>query len=314
MPSHSRRRSCHRRTEGDERQPEESHAVPFLAGDVRERWRAWHAAPLGGSGATIVEAEMADWSGAVPSSLEAVVHVLVPGSPPIHAIRDLGDGRSGTLARAGQVCVTPAGCPGHYAWEGHWRDLNLVLPEDFLAHVADDAGLPVFPDLMTLARAPSEDTLIEGLVLRLGAVGRGEVRSFTAEIEHAIALVACWLLRQAGPDSISSGGGLSARAVRRVRAYVEANLDRDLAVGELARLVGLSIPYFSHAFRNSMGEAPYRYILRRRCSRACELLLGPDKLNDIALAVGFSTQPHFTTTFRRVIGTTPAAWRRARSD
>ena len=287
-------------------------AVPFISPVVGQRWLAWQAAALGRSGATVVEAEMGDWSGAVPSSKETVVHVLLPGAQPSCATRDLGDGRSDSLVRAGQICVTPAARPGQWAWGGHFRDLNLVLPEALLARIADDAGLADVPDLMPVAREPREDRLIEGLIHRLGNVGRSEVQPFTAEIDHAVSLVACWLLRQAEPALALPRGGLSPSEIRRVRAHVESNLDRDLSVGDLADLVGLSAPYFSHAFRSTVGEAPYQYILRRRCMRACDLLQGRDDLSDIALAVGFATQSHFTTTFRRVVGATPAAWRRAR--
>lgn len=58
-------------------------AVPFTTQGAEQRWVGWHSAPLGRSGATIVEAEMVDWSGAVPASVETVVHVLLPGETPV---------------------------------------------------------------------------------------------------------------------------------------------------------------------------------------------------------------------------------------
>jgi AraC-like DNA-binding protein len=53
-------------------------------------------------------------------------------------------------------------------------------------------------------------------------------------------------------------------------------------------------------------------VLRRRIERAQELLLIEGRsLIDIALAVGFQTQSHFTSAFARFIGQTPHAWRLA---
>ncbi|QRE77232.1 helix-turn-helix transcriptional regulator [Methylobacterium aquaticum] len=299
---------------GEVRRPRMSRVgyVPYLNPAVAQRWRAWDRFALGRSGATVVEAEMTAWSGSVPGSLETVIHVLAPSHPPVEASRDIGDGRRTTLARPGEVCVTPARSPGDWAWGDLIRDVNLVIPHRLLARAADDAGLPDLPDLMPLAREPRHEPLIEGLVLHLAAIGRGTVAASAAEIDHAVGLVACWLLRQAVPREAAPRGGLRPAALGRVRAHVEENIDRDLSVGELADLVGLSIPYFSHAFRTSTGEAPYRYVLRRRCAHAQERLLGRETLTEIALSLGFASQSHFTTAFRQATGMTPAAWRRER--
>ncbi|MGF3022455.1 helix-turn-helix domain-containing protein [Methylobacterium aquaticum] len=287
--------------------------VPYLNPAVAQRWRAWERFALGRTGATVIEAEMSAWSGRVPGSLETVVHVLAPSHQPVDASRDIGDGCRATLARSGDVCVTPARRPGDWIWRGSIHDVNLVIPDRLLARAADDAGLADLPDLMPLARGPRQDRLVEGLVLHLAAIGRGTVEVSTAEIDHAVALVTLWLLRQAAPREAAPRGGLRPGALVRVRDYVEANLERDLSVGELADLVGLSVPYFSHAFRASTGEAPYQYILRRRCLRAQARLLGRETVSEVALALGFASQSHFTTAFRKVTGMTPAAWRRGRT-
>ncbi|MBV9078163.1 MAG: helix-turn-helix transcriptional regulator [Methylobacteriaceae bacterium] len=287
--------------------------VPFLNACVAKRWRAWEKTAIGRMGATIVEAEMDEWSGVVPPALETVVHVLLPGPRPIVATRDIGDGRRETLTRTGQICVTPAGCTGHWEWSGSgFRDLNLVMPHSLLRAASEDAGLADVPDLMPLARGPRSNALIEQVVHYLGEVGAGRMPATAAEVDHLIGFVACWLMKEAEPEFGPKPSGLSVRALRRVLGFIDENLERDLSLTEMARLVGLSAPYFSHAFRTAVGEPPYRYLLRRRCERACTLMEGPTSIAEIALAVGFSSQSHFTTAFRRLMGTTPAAWRRAR--
>ena len=59
-----------------------------------------------------------------------------------------------------------------------------------------------------------------------------------------------------------------------------------------------------------MGKTPHRYLTEQRIARACQLLHNPHcSLVDVSLTVGFSSQSHLTTVFRRFMKTTPAAYR-----
>ena len=64
------------------------------------------------------------------------------------------------------------------------------------------------------------------------------------------------------------------------------------------------------AFKQSMGMTPTNYIAERRIEGATKLLQETDlPIAEIALRSGFSSQSHFTTSFRRVAGATPRAFR-----
>jgi AraC-like DNA-binding protein len=98
----------------------------------------------------------------------------------------------------------------------------------------------------------------------------------------------------------------------RLKAHIETQLDSALRVSELAQLVRLSPRYFSAAFRGTFDQSPYDYLLHRRVTRACELMLGTrEPLSQIALSCGFSDQAHLTHVFRARLGISPHAWRRA---
>lgn len=106
------------------------------------------------------------------------------------------------------------------------------------------------------------------------------------------------------------GGGLPPAVTRRVREYVDAHLDEHIGLEVLAATAGLSVHHFAHAFRQSVGEPPHSYVLRRRIERAREMLTATDEpLSQIALAVGFSDHSHFARQFRRLVGVTPSAAR-----
>lgn len=108
-------------------------------------------------------------------------------------------------------------------------------------------------------------------------------------------------------------GGLAPWQIRKVTSHVEAHLDRSIRNEDLAALVRLNPSHFGRAFRNSFGEPPHEYVIRRRIERAQGLMLSTDaSLREIALDCGLADQSHLTRLFRRIAGESPRAWRRAR--
>ena len=104
--------------------------------------------------------------------------------------------------------------------------------------------------------------------------------------------------------------GLSKWRLKRARDYIEANLGEPLHLSDIAASTGLSRMHFAAQFRAATGMRPHDFVLRRRIERAQELIATPNTtLVDIALSVGFQTQAHFTTVFKRLVGETPSRWR-----
>ncbi len=102
--------------------------------------------------------------------------------------------------------------------------------------------------------------------------------------------------------------------IRRVKTHIEANLDATIRVKELAELVRLSSFHFCRAFRDSFGDSPHGYVMRRRVERAQGLMLTTDvSLGQIAAECGLADQAHFNKLFRRFVGESPGMWRRARA-
>jgi AraC-like DNA-binding protein len=98
-----------------------------------------------------------------------------------------------------------------------------------------------------------------------------------------------------------------------VRDYIESNLAHRLTTEDLARVVNLSGSHFIRAFTRSFGSTVHYYVMQRRVAMAQRLMLGTsEQLSRIALSCGMSDQSHLTRWFRRVVGQTPAAWRRSR--
>lgn len=100
--------------------------------------------------------------------------------------------------------------------------------------------------------------------------------------------------------------------LKRTFAYIEAHLSERVSLADLAAAAGLTRMHFAAQFRVATGTSPHEYLLRRRIERAQEMMHETrETLVSIALAVGFQTQAHFTTVFKRFVGETPHRWRRA---
>ena len=137
--------------------------------------------------------------------------------------------------------------------------------------------------------------------------------------DHAYAetlgLLLLWELRHAADPRHSHlnpvRGGLTARQIRRLTEFVDAQIPNEITISDLATLTGLSHYHFIRAFKNTVGLTPYQYVLSERIRRARGLLSKPDlSLGDVALAVGFSDASHLNRVFRKFVGFTPTAFRR----
>ncbi len=133
------------------------------------------------------------------------------------------------------------------------------------------------------------------------------------EFERAHEIVVAYLGATLAPVEVI--GGLPPRRLQKVLEHVRENIEKDLSVAEMAQVVGMSQYYFSKLFKLSTGTTPHQYVMRQRVERAQEMLRdGRAPLVDIATQVGFETQSHFTSVFRRLVGITPKRYREMRPE
>jgi AraC family transcriptional regulator len=105
--------------------------------------------------------------------------------------------------------------------------------------------------------------------------------------------------------------GLPARQLRRALDYIGDNLASDLSLEEMAGAANLSPYHFARLFKESTGLPPHQYVIRERVERAKGLLAGTDRpVGEVARLCGFATQSHLARHFGRLVGATPARFRR----
>ena len=101
-----------------------------------------------------------------------------------------------------------------------------------------------------------------------------------------------------------------ARHLLRARDLADRRYAEPLDVPELARAARLSPAHFSREFVRAFGETPHRYLLTRRLERAAALLRTTDRsVADICMTVGLRSVGSFTTSFGRMYGLSPTAYR-----
>lgn len=97
-------------------------------------------------------------------------------------------------------------------------------------------------------------------------------------------------------------------------SYMEQHLAENIALDDLASMIGAGKSYLLRSFTKEVGVSPYRYLQTIRIERAKKLLeqgIGPI---DVAGMTGFSDQSHFTNYFKEFIGLTPKQYQRIFSD
>jgi AraC-like DNA-binding protein len=101
-----------------------------------------------------------------------------------------------------------------------------------------------------------------------------------------------------------------ARHLLRAKDLADARYSEPLGVDDLAAAAGLSRAHFSREFRRAFGDSPHGYLLTRRLERAAALLRTTDNsVAQICVAVGLSSVGSFTTSFKRMFGASPTAYR-----
>jgi AraC family transcriptional regulator len=209
----------------------------------------------------------------------------------------------------GDVEIFPAMLPRQIR-HGRKDVLIFALSAALVAHAAEEAPGSPGPTLAPHSRL--RDARIEQVALLLAEEAQSDFahgRLYGESLGAALAAYLVGRYSSARPPR-ARARGLAPQVLRRVRDYIEANLDGELPLAALAQVAGLSTYRFAHNFKQETGLAPHQYVIRERLTRAKRMLLDTDlNVTAIAYAVGFGSPSRFTLLFRRATGTTPRAFR-----
>jgi AraC family transcriptional regulator len=212
-------------------------------------------------------------------------------------------------ALPGDVCVVPAQTPYAVRRDAPGRIVATVLDAQLLEQTAADE--PGAGCTKVEPRFCARDALLSQLLRALTDEVLVDNPGGPLYAEALGAALAAHLLRKhcAVPAPLSRRG-LGGPTLRRVTDYIEAHLADTIRLQDLAEIAGVSSFQLVRRFKESKGQPPHQFLLRRRIERAREMLRHSDKtILEVALSCGFSSQSHFSAVFRTLTGLTPRKYR-----
>jgi len=209
----------------------------------------------------------------------------------------------------GQFCVVPAGSSTRWTVSRPAKSLLLRLMPSLLQETAEAMGVAN----RNAALAPSIH-LRDAHIERIGWMMQAEDhdaypggRLFADSLASALATRLLVLQTKKKVSDSKSGRALPAWRLRHVIEYIDAHLDQDLSLAELAGVAGFSRSHFQPLFKQAVGIPVHRFVLERRVERArLRLLEGEKSVMQISLEAGFAHPSHMARCMRRILGVSPS--------
>jgi AraC family transcriptional regulator len=217
--------------------------------------------------------------------------------------------RQGTRLH-GQFCVVPAGSSTRWTLTAPATSLLLRLNPSLMRDTAEHMRLD--PELAPAIHIRDPQIERIGWMMQTEEQdGHSGGRIFADSLASALAarLLALQTLAARQPPA-PPVRALPAWQLRAMQDYIEANLDQDLTLAELAAVAGFSVSHFKELFRHAAGMPVHRFVLARRVERARQLLQSGQLTNtEIALEAGFAHPSHMARSIRQSLNLTPAQLR-----
>lgn len=97
--------------------------------------------------------------------------------------------------------------------------------------------------------------------------------------------------------------------LQELTGYLDAHAAEELSLDALCERSGYSPGHLIRAFKQHFGFTPHAYLINRRIQLGQQELKGGKPIAEAALNAGFSDQPHFQRTFKRLVAATPNQYR-----
>jgi AraC family transcriptional regulator len=150
----------------------------------------------------------------------------------------------------------------------------------------------------------------KGPITWLAARLYGEFRLTDELSPLAIEGLALEIVAEASRCSGEQGSLKAPRWLSHAKELLHERYSEGLTLSEIAESVGVHQVHLARVFRRYFHCSIGEYVRRLRIEYACRRLSASrDPIVDVALEAGFSHQSHFTTTFKQVVGMSPARYR-----
>jgi AraC family transcriptional regulator len=225
-----------------------------------------------------------------------------------------GTARERALIGPRRISLTPGEATTRWQHSGHPDILQVYLRQSVYEaamsemYGADATGAQIVPRFAIL------DPLLEQLAIAIATALKDGNSEDVLYIDTLAQMMAVQLAKHHSKRSRSARAAAKpapGKKMGRLMDFIEEHLDGDLTLEAMAGELQISALYLPRAFKTAVGQSPHRYVLGRRVERAKTLLRNTDSpVADVALSSGFSSQSHLSNWFLRMMGVSPAAYRR----
>ena len=226
-----------------------------------------------------------------------------------------GSNWQSVTAGAGSIVLHGSSGSKESTWHGKNDRLSFEMTSTHLEKLTEGrfAGAVIDCADRWSLRDPRLEHLLRVLHAELQR-GAPAGRLFGEQVGDAIGML---LARQYATVKVGAygiGGRISPKRLKQVLDYIEAHLDQQTHLSDLAQAASMSPFYFARLFKNSMGVSPHKYVTMRRIERAKKLLHRSDmSVLEIGIRVGYQDAKHFRVMFRLGVGVSPSEFRASQS-
>ena len=220
-----------------------------------------------------------------------------------------------SLIIPGDICIIAEHTVFSLKWQESTEGLVLSLDADWLNRVTQESTSSDSVELVNIIGG--RDRLLSTISLALRDEVTKDCSAGNLYVDCLLTTLAIHLSNKYRAVKLNEKEqklplGLSRYQKKQAINYIQSNLDKDLKLSEMAKVVGLSQYHFARLFKRSLGISPWRYVLQCRIERSKELLRSHRMaITEVAKATGFSSSSYFTKQFHQIVGVTPKAYQQS---
>lgn len=227
---------------------------------------------------------------------------------------EINDVISDFSLQSGSVLLLPLDVPFKMSVSTHATIVSVNISRSLFNDVFLDFSYLSATIINLKSSFPFIDAFLTHSIFSIAKLLTSGGRFSSVEVDYiARTIVARIIGKYSTPISggVFSDAGLSFTILQKVFDFIDKNLHGRISISEIAPMAGVGAAQFARLFKKSTKETLHQYIIRQRVERARRLLSETDMpIVEVSHECGFADQVHLTKLFGRMIGLSPAAFRK----
>ncbi|MBA4168263.1 MAG: AraC family transcriptional regulator [Chitinophagaceae bacterium] len=187
-------------------------------------------------------------------------------------------------------------------WDEHWIGFNGEMMDHLVGKNFFQPGNPLLP----IGHQESVVHIFNEIIEKTKEEKAGYQPSISGAVMHLLGKIYSCTKQQLfeTQDQVEL-------TVSRARILLRENVDRCIAVEDIARELQVGYSWFRKVFKAYTGMAPGQYLIQLKIERSKELLLDKNKsIKEVAYELNFDTSFYFSKLFKNKTGFSPEQFRK----